>query len=146
MRAPDVDGAARFLAGNARVLDRRRFERLFSGGDARPVRDAVAAFRNSDGGFGHALEPDGRTPASQPAAVAMALGTLDEADAWDEELVAGACEWLVANAPAEGGASFVEPTVEGWPRAPWWEAEEGRPASLFTTGQIASTLHARRVE
>ena len=102
MTTPDVDGAARFLAGNARVLDRRRFERLFSGGDARPVRDAVAAFRNSDGGFGHALEPDGRTPASQPAAVAMALGTLDEADAWDGELVAGACEWLAANAPARG--------------------------------------------
>ena len=44
------------------------------------------------------------------------------------------------------GASFVEPTVEGWPHAPWWEAEEGRPASLFTTGMIAATLHARRVE
>ena len=146
MTTPDVDAAARFLAGNARVLDRRRFERLFSGGDARPVRDAVAAFRNSDGGFGHALEPDGRTPASQPAAVAMALDTLDEADAWDDELVAGACEWLTANAPAEGGASFVEPTVEGWPRARWWEAEEGRPASLLTTGRIAGTLHSRRVE
>ena len=26
----------------------------------------------------------------------------------------------------EGGASFVEPTVEGWPHAPWWEAGEGR--------------------
>jgi hypothetical protein len=143
---PDVDAAARFLAGNARVLDRRRFERLFSDGDARSVRDAVAAFRNSDGGFGHALEPDGRTPASQPAAVAMALDTLDEADVWDEELVAGACEWLAANAPAEGGASFVEPTVEGWPHAPWWEAEEGRPASLLTTGKIAATLYARRFE
>ena len=104
----------------------------------------MAAFRNSDGGFGHALEPDGRTPASQPAAVAMALETLDEADAWDEELVAGACEWLAANAPAEGGASFVQPTVEGWPHAPWWEPEEG--ASLTTTGQIAGVLHARRVE
>jgi hypothetical protein len=143
---PDVDAAARFLAGNARVLDRRRFERLFLGGEAQPVRDAVAAFRNSDGGFGHALEPDGRTPASQPPAVGMALRTLDEADAWDEELVAGACEWLAANAPAEGGASFVEPTVEGWPNAPWWEAEDGRPASLYCTGDIAATLHARHVE
>jgi hypothetical protein len=142
--APDIDAAAQFLAGNARVLDRRRFERLFSDGDARSVRDAVAAFRNSDGGFGHALEPDGRTPASQPPAVAMALRTLDEADAWDEELVAGACEWLAANAPTEGGASFVEPTVEGWPRAPWWEPEEG--PSLTTTGEIAATLYARRVE
>jgi hypothetical protein len=142
----DVDAAARFIAGHARVLDRRRFERLFEGGDARPVRDAIAAFRNADGGFGHALEPDGRTPASQPAAVMMALETLDEADAWDEELVAGACDWLVANAPAEGGVSFVEPTVEGWPHAPWWQAEEGRPASLLTTGKIAGTLHARRVQ
>jgi hypothetical protein len=143
---PDLAAAARFVAGHARVLDRRRFERLFEGGDARPVRDAVAAFRNADGGFGHALEPDGRTPASQPAAIALALETLDEVDAWDEELVAGACEWLAANAPDEGGASFVEPTVEGWPHAPWWQAEPGRPASFFSTGKIAGTLHARRVD
>ena len=146
MTTHDLDAAVRFLADHARVLDRRRFERLFLDGDAAPVRDAVAAFRNSDGGFGHALEPDGRMPASQPAAVAMALDTLDEADAWDEELVAGACEWLAANAPREGGASFVEPGVERWPRAPWWEVEEGRPASLFTTGKIAATLYARHVE
>ena len=142
----DLDAAAQFVAGHARVLDRRRFERLFQGGEARPVRDAVAAYRNADGGFGHALEPDGRTPASQPAAIAMALEILDEADAWDEELVAGACRWLEANAPDEGGVSFVEPSVEGWPHAPWWQAEEGRPASLFSTGKIAGTLHARRVE
>jgi hypothetical protein len=142
----DLAAAAQFVAGHARVLDRRRFERLFEGGDARPVRDAVAAFRNADGGFGHALEPDGRTPATQPAAIAMALEILDEADAWDEELVAGACEWLAANAPEAGGATFVEPTVEGWPHAPWWQAEEGQPASLYSTGKIAGTLHARRVE
>ena len=109
MATPDLDAAAQFLAANARVLDRRRFDRLFSGGDARPVRDAVAAFRNSDGGFGHALEPDGRTPASQPPAVGMALRTLDEAVAWDEELVAGACEWLAANAPDEGGVTIERP-------------------------------------
>jgi hypothetical protein len=30
---PDVDAAGQFLAANARVLDRRRFERLFLGGD-----------------------------------------------------------------------------------------------------------------
>ena len=59
-----LDAAKTFLATQARVLDRRRFERLFAGGGARPVRDAVAAYRNPDGGFGHALEPDGRTPAS----------------------------------------------------------------------------------
>ena len=71
------------------------------------MRDAVAAYRNPDGGFGHALEPDGRCPGSQPLAIEFALGTLDEADAWDDGLVRGALGWLQANAPAEGGAVFV---------------------------------------
>jgi hypothetical protein len=146
MTAPDLDAAAQFLAARGRILDRRRFERLFRGGEALPVRDAVAAYRNPDGGFGHGLEPDGRTPASQPAAVELALRTLHEADAWEDDLAQGACDWLQSNAPTEGGASFVEPTVEGWPHAPWWAPEEGRPASLVSTGQIAGTLHARGVE
>jgi hypothetical protein len=145
MCRPDRDAAALFLAANARVLDRRRYERLFAGGDATPVRDAVAAYRNPDGGFGHGLEPDGRAPASQPAAIEIALRVLHQADAWDPGLVADACDWLQANAPAEGGAVFAEPTIEGWPHAPWWVPEPGRPASLASTGQIAGTLHARGV-
>ncbi len=90
MTAPDFDAAATFIAANARVIDRRRFERLFGGGGAGAVRDAVAAYRNSDGGFGHALEPDCRAPGSQPLAVDMALRVMDEADAWDDALVLGA--------------------------------------------------------
>jgi hypothetical protein len=143
MNAPDFDSAAVFVAANARVIDRRRFERLFGGGSARPVRDAVAAYRNDDGGFGHALEPDCRAPGSQSLAVEMALRIMDETDAWDEELVRSACDWLAAVAPAEGGVAFVEPTLAGWPHAPWWVAEEGHPASVIATALIASTLHAR---
>ena len=143
MNAPDFDSAAVFVAANARVIDRRRFERLFGRGSARPVRDAVAAYRNDDGGFGHALEPDCRAPGSQSLAVEMALRIMDEADAWDEELVRSACDWLAAVAPAEGGVAFVEPTLAGWPHAPWWVAEEGHPASVIATALIASTLHAR---
>jgi hypothetical protein len=145
MNTPDFDAAAAFVAANARVLDRRRFQRLFEDGPAAPVRDAVAAYRNDDGGFGHALEPDCRAPGSQPPAAEMALRVLDEADAWDEALVRGACDWLRAVAPAEGGAAFVEPTLAGWPHAPWWVPEEGHPASLVATGMIAGTLHARGV-
>jgi hypothetical protein len=145
MSKPDLDAAAQFIAGSARVVDRRRFERLFGGGAAGPVRDAVAAYRNSDGGFGQGLEPDGRGPDTQPAAIELGLHILDEADAWDTDLVTGACDWLQANAPAEGGSEFVQATVEGWPHAPWWVAEPGGPASLVSTGQIAGTLYARGV-
>ena len=145
MSAPDIDAAVQFLAAHARVLDRRRYERLFAGGAAQPVRDAVAAYRNPDGGFGHAIEPDGRAPDSQPAATELALRILHETDAWDEDLAAGACRWLQATAPAEGGAAFVDPGIGKWPHAPWWIPEEGRPASLVITGLIAGTLHARQV-
>jgi hypothetical protein len=145
MNTPDFNAAAAFVAASARVLDRRRFQRLFEDGPAAPVRDAVAAYRNDDGGFGHALEPDCRAPGSQPAATAMALRMMDETDTWDEGLVREACDWLAAVAPAEGGAAFVEATVAGWPHAPWWVPEEGHPASLIATGLIAGTLYARGV-
>ena len=145
MDTPDFNAAAGFVAANARVLDRRRFQRLFEDGPAAPVRDAVAAYRNDDGGFGHALEPDCRAPGSQPAAAAMALRIMNETDAWDEDLVRGVCDWLAAVAPAEGGAAFVEATLTGWPHAPWWVPEDGHPASLVATGMIADTLYARGV-
>jgi hypothetical protein len=145
MNAPDFDAAATFIAVHARVVDRRRFGRLFGGGPAGPVRDAVAAYRNDDGGFGYALEPDCRAPGSQPLAVEMALRIMDEADAWDQALVAGACDWLAAVAPAAGGAAFVESAISGWPHAPWWVPEEGHPASVVATGLIAGTLYSRGV-
>jgi hypothetical protein len=146
MNAPDFDAAAAFIAANARIIDRRRFGRLFGHDDAeQPVRDAVAAYRNEDGGFGHALEPDCRAPGSQPLATEMALRIMDETGAWDDALVRGACDWLAAVAPAEGGAAFVEGTLSGWPHAPWWVPEQGHPASVVATGLIAGTLHARGV-
>jgi len=145
MNKPDLNAAARFLAATGRVLEQRRFERLFGGGEATAVRDAVAAYRNADGGFGHALEPDIRCPSSQPAAAELALRILDEADAWDGALVDGACAWLAGNEAAGGGSTFVEPGIEGWPHAPWWVVEEGRPTSLISTGLISGTLHSRGV-
>jgi len=141
-KTPDFDAAADFIAAHGRVLDRRMFQRLFAGGAAEPVRDAVAAYRNTDGGFGYGLEPDCRVAASQPAAVEMALRLLDLADAWDERLVRDAVDWLVTVAPAEGGIAFVLSTVSEGPHAPWWVAAEGNPASLIQTGQICALLYA----
>jgi hypothetical protein len=142
----DLAAAEQFLAANARVLERRRFARLFGDGPGAPVRDAVAAFQNEDGGFGHALEPDGRGPESQPAAVLTALSVLDEADAWDDDIAGRACDWLATTEPEGGGTPFVMPGVEAWPHGPWWAPREGLPASLTTTGQLLAPLIARGVE
>ena len=42
----DLSAAADFLAGSARVLDRRRFDLLFDGGDPAAVLAAVDGYRN----------------------------------------------------------------------------------------------------
>jgi hypothetical protein len=131
------------MAGHARLVDRRVFQRLFQGGSAEPVRDAVAAYRNDDGGFGHALEPDCRASASQPATTELALRLLHLADAWDEGLARAACDWLTCVAPTAGGATFVLPSVADAPHAPWWAAAEGNPPSPIQTGGIAATLYDR---
>lgn len=136
----DLDAAERFLAGHARVLDRRRFERLFRGGDAQPVTDALAAYRTADGAFGYGLEPDGRSPGGQPLAIVTALGILREAGIAADDWVRGVCDWLAAHAPEEGGAPWVTPGVTDWPHAPWWAPQPEQPGSPTGTGQLLGEL------
>ncbi len=63
----DVDAAERFVLANARVLERHLLAVLLHGGAVAPVLDALRAFRNPDGGFGHARNPTyARRRASRP--------------------------------------------------------------------------------
>lgn len=142
---PDIHAARRFLAAQARVLEVRQFEYLFADGDAAPIREAVAAYRNADGGFGHALEPDCRCPDSHPMAIDFALRTLNEAEVWDQELADGALRWLSQHAPTEGGAVFPGSYGSGWPHAPWYTPQENDRASIISTSYIAGTLQARKI-
>jgi Prenyltransferase and squalene oxidase repeat len=105
---------------------------------------AVAAYCNPDGGFGHALEPDLRSPSSQPAAVQQALELLAEVDALDEPMVSRACAFLLAIQRPDGGIPFVLPTVGDDPRAPWWQPADA--SSLTQTAANAAVLHRGGVE
>lgn len=76
--APDVAAAVRFLATHGRALDRRRLDLLAGSGPARATLDALAAYRNDDGGYGWGIEPDLRSPESQPAGAMHALEVFAE--------------------------------------------------------------------
>jgi hypothetical protein len=140
-----LDAAAGFVWRTARLLDRHRFAHLFLDGDRAPVLAALAAYQNPDGGFGNALEPDLRGPASQPEPVEVAFGVLDEVDAMDHPMVAAACDWLVTATTPDGGVPFVLPSAAEHPRAPWWETQPDPPANLVPTAAIAGLLHKHRV-
>lgn len=111
-------------------------------GPADDVRGALAAYRNEDGGFGHALEPDCRAPQSSALATWTALEVLREIDApADDPLVQGGVGWLVAQVATlvdDGpGWVFLPPEAQHHPHAPWWD--QGVP------GQLAETFNDFRI-
>jgi hypothetical protein len=137
----DIAAAAQFIAAHARLIERRRFAVLEGDGSADNVLRALAPYRNDDGGIGH-LEPDLRTPASQPACVIYALEILHEVEAADTSLATGALDWLQTVTLPDGGVPFALPTARGWPRAPWFEViDDEPPSSLLMTAAVAAAAH-----
>ena len=68
---------------------------------------ALQAYRNDDGGFGHALEPDMRAPPSQPVGVHTALEILHEVGARDDPMIGPAADFLATITRPDGGIPFV---------------------------------------
>lgn len=136
-----LDRAEQFVWANARLLERRQFAHLFRGAPAEPVLDALRAYQNADGGFGHALEPDKRTPSSQPIDQEFALQVMDSAR-FDAASASRMCDFLQTITTAEGGVPFTLPTANDAPHAPWWGIDDPRPpASINPTAGIAGLLH-----
>jgi hypothetical protein len=133
----DIEAAERFVLANARLLDRHRLAVLLHGAPKAPVLDALRAYRNADGGFGHALEPDIRDPASQPASTLHALEVLAGVESLDDPMVAGAAAWVATIAEPDGGVPFVLPSAAAHPRAPWMQPAAG---GSFLTFAVAAKL------
>ncbi len=121
--------ARKFIRKNARPLDARLFAFHFEEVPAEAVQEALTAYQNPDGGFGHAIEPDFRLPASSPMATSVGLGhLLSVGTPPDHDMVAAAVAYL---------AREYDPVGEFWPHtsmevnehphAPWWGKEDDSP-------------------
>jgi len=133
----DVDQARNFIYANARLLERRVYAVLFENGAVDAVIAAVAPYQNADGGFGHALEPDKRAPASQPLDVEIAFERLASVDARSSELMTSACDWLATVAAPSGAVQVLMPSHEGFPRADHWLGVSYEPHVNPTAGIVA---------
>ncbi|GAA1592306.1 hypothetical protein GCM10009678_88200 [Actinomadura kijaniata] len=137
----DLARAERFVWLNARVLDRHRFALHFRGGPPGPLLAALRPYATPDGGYGHALEPDLRGPAAQPAAAQHALDVLHEAGADDDPAVTRVADFLTTITRPDGGVPFVLPTAPDDPHAPWWTTGDDPPSALNPTATLAGMLH-----
>ncbi|WP_301128660.1 hypothetical protein [Streptomyces cacaoi] len=137
--------AEHFIWLTARVLEQRRFEYHFLDGDPSTVETALDAYRNTDGGYGHALEPDLRGPASQPLHTAAAVQVLDSIGRCAGQRVERIGRYLTAVSTRDGALPAVHPSLRGYPAAPFVPVVDSPPSDLLATGPVVGTLHRNGV-
>ncbi|GAA2767790.1 hypothetical protein GCM10010103_68320 [Streptomyces paradoxus] len=140
-----VTRAERFVWLTARVLEQRRFAHHFRGAAADPVETALDAYRNEDGGYGHALEPDLRGPVSQPLHTAHALRVLDAVGRCAGQRVERMCRYLTSVSTPDGALPAVHPSQRDYPTAPFVTVADEPPSDLLATGPVVGLLHRNEV-
>ncbi len=143
----DLDAAVSFVATHARVLDRRRLGVLLGEtSEAAGVVAALDAYRNADGGYGWALEPDHRSSTSQPVAAMHALEVLADLRDVTSSRPVELCDWLAAHTLADGGVPFGLPYADTEGSAGHWTGADPSASSVQMTTQLAAQAHrlARR--
>jgi len=137
----DLAAAQAFIDTHARLLDRRRYAHLH--GEARPaaVLAALEAYRNPDGGYGSGLEPDLRSPESQPVAAGHAFEAFAEIAPGVSPRAAQLCDWLESVTLADGGLPFVVAMTRTAGVAPWFAGGDPTVSSLQVTAFTVASAH-----
>ncbi|QQO08846.1 hypothetical protein [Breznakiella homolactica] len=117
---------AGWIHRNARELELSLWRYFFEEGSREAVLSALEPYRNHDGGFGHAMEPDNWNPGSTPNTCLYALHILGAIGFWDPDspLCGGILSFLEEAEQPGGGWLFSVPENDRYPRAPWWNYSE----------------------
>ena len=137
----DLDAAERFMAGHARLLDRRRFDVLFRRAPGDGALAALSAYANPDGGYGWGLEADLRAPESQPGGALHALEVFEDILPATSPRAVELCDWLLAVSLPDGGLPFALPVSEPAACAPFWASADPTASSLQITAVVAAVAH-----
>lgn len=115
--------ARQFIYQNARPLDLARWKYLFEDGQQESVLEALSFYQNSDGGFGHGLEPDCLNPYSSPIQTYIATEIIKEVHLEDPQhpIIQGILKYLSSKEYFNGHTWLNSiPSNNEFPHAPWW--------------------------
>ena len=136
--------ARRFIETTARPLEIARFHFHFDASSADAVLAALAAYRNADGGFGHALEPDLRAGESSALCSSVAFQTLRavKAPSQNDLISAGLAYFLKTLNRETWHWRMIPESAAQSPHAPWWDqTDREEPFSLNPTAEILGYLY-----
>ena len=132
----------RFIFQRARPIDCARWRFLFEGASPESVLDVLAQYQNSDGGFGHGLEPDFWNPMSSPIQTWGATEIVHGLNYRNEghPVVQGILRYLESAVHFDGHTwSRTVPTNNDFPHAEWWFHESrGQPEPERTYNPTAA--------
>lgn len=132
------------MHSEARLLERLLFAVRWEGAEPAAVGRLISAYQNPDGGLGHALEPDLRTPESQPLFVQVGLEALCDAGWRDRDLALRICSFLEGVSDETGLVPPLLPSALQSPRADHWTSlwDPG----INPTAAICGLLHFQGIE
>ena len=135
-----------FILTNARMIERRLYQFHFENDGAEGVYHAVYAYRNSDGGFGHGMEPDTASPESQPLFSIMALETLDEVGYLNAEIIEkDFMPYFESITTERGGIPWMMLPTSEYPCADHFKTVK-EWAALSTTAPLLGILEKYNIE
>ncbi|HRX03652.1 MAG: hypothetical protein M9927_20240 [Anaerolineae bacterium] len=126
LSADGASAARRFLVQHGRPLEQALYAFHFERGPADAVLDALTPYQNSDGGFGHGLEPDLQLADSSAIVTTVGLQHLRDVKAGaDNPLVQRAIAYLLTTYdPSIQTWQIIPANVDDAPHAPWWAYDD----------------------
>lgn len=135
-----------FILTNARMIERRLFHYYFENQDPKGIYHAIYAYRNSDGGFGHGMEPDTASPESQPLFTIMAMETLDEVGLLNKEQIeSDFLPYFESIITQKGGIPWMFKPTSHYPCEPHFTSVK-EWAALSTTAPLLGMLEKYNIK
>jgi hypothetical protein len=128
-----VNKAGDFVHAHGTLWERALWDYLFADGPADRVHQCLLCYKNSDGGWGHGLEHDIKTPASNPLMLEFLLSIIRDTGLPIGDLLEGTPDWLEDNQNPDGSLKNP-PELLNYPHAQWWPEGQTIPASI--TGNL----------
>jgi hypothetical protein len=115
-----------FIKTHARPLEKALYAFYFEEGSKEAVYQALETYQNSDGGFGHGIEPDFLLPDSSPMATSVGHQILRDLKTPETHpMVQASMHYLLKNLDMNNLIWQNRPkSVNDYHHTPWWHVEE----------------------